>query len=52
LNIFTVNCKIRRQKLLQKFMYKGIIYRYYLVNEKGIEMSYIGQTCAEKKKTF
>lgn len=31
-------------------MYKGIIYRYYLVNEKGIEMSYIGQTCAEKKR--
>lgn len=31
-------------------MYKGIIYRYCLVNEKGIEMSYIGQTCAEKKR--
>ena len=31
-------------------MYTGIIYRYYLVNEKGIEMSYIGQTCAEKKR--
>ena len=31
-------------------MFKGIIYRYYIINEKGKEMSYIGQTCSEKKR--
>lgn len=31
-------------------MYTGIIYRYYLINEKGNEISYIGQTCSEKKR--
>ena len=31
-------------------MYSGIIYRYYLINEKGMEMSYIGQTCSEKQR--
>lgn len=31
-------------------VYKGIIYRYFLTNEKGIEMSYVGQTCSEKKR--
>lgn len=31
-------------------MYKGIIYRYYIINEKGKEMSYVGQTCSEKQR--
>ena len=31
-------------------MYIGIIYRYYIINEKGKEMSYIGQTCSEKQR--
>ena len=31
-------------------MYTGIIYRYYLINEKDKEMSYIGQTCSEKQR--
>ena len=31
-------------------MYTGIIYRYYLINEKGKEMSYIGQTCSVKQR--
>lgn len=31
-------------------MYIGIIYRYYLINNKGEEKSYIGQTCSEKKR--
>lgn len=31
-------------------MYTGIIYRYYLVNENGKEVSYVGQTCAEKQR--
>lgn len=31
-------------------MYNGIIYRYFLVNDKGKEKSYVGQTCSEKKR--
>lgn len=31
-------------------MFTGIIYRYYLINEKDKEMSYVGQTCAEKQR--
>ena len=31
-------------------MYLGIIYRYYLINDKGKEKSYVGQTCAEKQR--
>lgn len=31
-------------------MFSGTIYRYYLINEKGDEMSYVGQTCAEKQR--
>lgn len=31
-------------------MYIGIIYRYFIINEKGKEMSYVGQTCAEKQR--
>jgi len=33
-------------------MYTGIIYRYYLINDKGEEMSYIGQTCSVKQRRF
>lgn len=31
-------------------MHTGIIYRYYIINVKGKEMSYVGQTCAEKQR--
>lgn len=31
-------------------MFNGIIYRYYLTNEKGREVSYVGQTCSEKHR--
>lgn len=31
-------------------MYRGIIYRYYIMNDKENETSYVGQTCSEKKR--
>jgi len=31
-------------------MYKGIIYRYSIFNDMGNEVSYIGQTCSDKKR--
>lgn len=31
-------------------MYRGIIYRYFIINNKGKEVSYVGQTCSEKQR--
>ena len=31
-------------------LYRGIIYRRYVINDKGIEVSYIGQTCDPDKR--
>lgn len=31
-------------------MYKGILYRYSIINDMGNEVSYIGQTCSDKKR--
>lgn len=31
-------------------MYIGIIYRYHIINKKGKEVSYVGQTCSEKQR--
>jgi group I intron endonuclease len=31
-------------------MYVGVIYRYYIINNRGKEISYIGQTCSEKQR--
>ena len=31
-------------------IYTGIIYRRFIVNERGVEMSYVGQTCDSAKR--
>jgi len=31
-------------------MFKGIIYRYHIISDRGLEMSYVGQTCSEKQR--
>ena len=30
--------------------YRGIIYRRYFINDKGKEVSYVGQTCDPDKR--
>ena len=33
-------------------MYKGYIYRHWIINDKGIEKSYIGQTCKDVEERW